>query len=159
MATDKTTGQSTSLQNDSTAGPREGENDGPVPSDTEMKDAEDHRDAAAQEANGTSATKGKRKSTSGVPEHKNKTLKKKQSKQKITNLDAQPGDYFLARLRSFPPWPSIICDEEMLPDTLLKTRPVTAMQSDGTYKELYADDGKKAIERTYAVMFLSTNEL
>lgn len=146
---------------DQATGPRYADDDDDE-GDEPAKDVEtkpDDGSGSAQGANGTPASKGKRKSTGGVPEHKNKTLKKKQSKQKITNLDAQPGDYFLARLRSFPPWPSIVCDEEMLPDTLLKTRPVTAMQSDGTYKELYADGGKKAIERTYAVMFLLTNEL
>ena len=128
--------------------------------DTEMKDAEPASDAAAApETNGTSTAKSKRKSSAGIPEHRSKTLKKKQSKAKLTNLDATPGDLFLARLRSYPPWPSIICDESMLPDVLLTTRPVTAKQSDGTYKEPYADDGKKVIDRTYPIMFLHTNEL
>lgn len=115
--------------------------------------------APAAETNGTPASKSKRKSSGGVPEHRSKTLKKKQSKQKLTNLDAKPGDYYLARLRSFPPWPAVVCDEDMLPEVLLKTRPVTAMQPDGTYKEPYIDDGKKVIDRTFAVMFLQTNEL
>lgn len=129
-----------------------------------MKDAEPAEPAspadapAGSAANGTPAPKGKRKSSASVPEHKSKTLKKKQSKAKITNLDAKAGDYYLARLRSYPPWPSIVCDEEMLPEVLLKTRPVTAIQSDGTYKEPYADGGKKVSERTYPVMFLHTNE-
>jgi hypothetical protein len=77
----------------------------------------------------------------------------------MTNLHAKPGEYYLARLRSFPPWPSIICDEEILPQTLLSTRPVTAMRADGTYREDYADGGKRAHERTFPVMFLETNEL
>lgn len=115
--------------------------------------------AATDAANGTPASKSKRKSSVGIPEHRSKTLKKKQSKAKITHLDAKPGDYFFARLRSYPPWPSIICDEEMLPEVLLNSRPVTAMQSDGTYKEPYIDDGKKVTDRTYPVMFLHTNEL
>ena len=78
---------------------------------------------------------------------------------RITQLDAKAGDYYLARLRSFPPWPAIICDEEILPQTLLQTRPVTAARSDGTYREDYADGGKRAAERTFPVMFLQTNEL
>lgn len=134
--------------------------------DTEMKDAEEPTaqsgsavPATTDAANGTPATKPKRKSSVGIPEHKSKTLKKKQSKAKITHLDAKPGDFFFARLRSYPPWPSVICDEEMLPEVLLNSRPVTAIQSDGTYKEPYADDGKKVTDRTYAVMFLYTNEL
>lgn len=116
---------------------------------------------ATSETNGAPAPKPqpKRKSSTGVPEHKSKTLKKKQSKAKITNLDAKPGDLYLARLRSYPPWPSIIADEEMLPEVLLTTRPVTAQQEDGTYKEAYADGGKKVADRTYPVMFLYTNEL
>lgn len=78
---------------------------------------------------------------------------------KITHLDAAPGDYFLARLKSYPPWPSIICDEEMLPDILLNTRPVTTKKEDGTYNEAYADGGKKVADRTFPIMFLHTNEL
>lgn len=117
------------------------------------------------EANGTPATSakkssnGKRKSIGGVPEHKSKKLNKKKSMQKITHLDAQPGDYYFARLKSYPPWPSIICDEEMLPASLITTRPVTTKQQDGTYRADYADGGKKAHERTYPIMFLQTNEL
>lgn len=117
---------------------------------------------ADTEANGTPAAKkgtnGRRKS-GGVPEHKNKKLNKKQSKAKITHLDAKPGDYFFARLKSYPPWPSIICDEDILPQSLLTTRRISAMKPDGTYNEDYADGGKKVIERTFPVMFLHTNEL
>jgi len=73
--------------------------------------------------------------------------------------DAQPGEYYLARLKSYPPWPSIICDEEMLPDILLNSRPVTTKKADGTYNEAYADGGKKVADRTFPIMFLHTNEL
>lgn len=134
--------------------------------DTEMKDAEDPAaeptsptTATTAAANGTPLSKAKRKSSIGIPEHRSKTLKKKQSKQKITHLDAKPGDFYLARLRSYPPWPAIICDEDMLPEVLLNSRPVTARQADGQYKEPYADGGKKVGDRTFPVMFLYTNEL
>lgn len=114
------------------------------------------------EANGTSAGKkggnGKRKSI-GVPEHKGKKLNKKKSMAKITHLDAKPGDYFFARLKSYPPWPSMICDEDILPESLLSTRPITTKKADGAYNEAYADGGKKVTDRTFPVMFLSTNEL
>ncbi|KAE8419786.1 hypothetical protein BDV36DRAFT_127625 [Aspergillus pseudocaelatus] len=118
--------------------------------------------APAPEANGTPASAkksggSKRKSTGTVPEHKSK-LNRKKSQARITNLHAKPGEYYLARLRSYPPWPSIICDEEMLPKTLLDTRPVTAQRSDGTYREDYAEGGKRAHERTFPVMFFETNE-
>ncbi|KAL4913811.1 hypothetical protein BDW62DRAFT_156926 [Aspergillus aurantiobrunneus] len=115
--------------------------------------------AAAPEANGTpfSAKKSssKRKSTGG--DNKSK-LSRKKSQSRITHLDAKAGDYYLARLRSFPPWPAIICDEEILPQTLLTTRPVSAQRADGTYREDYADGGKRVAERTFPVMFLQTNE-
>lgn len=135
--------------------------------DAEMKDEDvpaTSTEHTALDANGTPSTSkkganGKRKSTGGVPEHKSKKLNKKKSMQKITHLDAQPGEYYFARLKSYPPWPSIVCDEEMLPQTLLSTRPVTTKQADGTYKEAYADGGKRAHERTFPVMFLQTNEL
>jgi hypothetical protein len=101
----------------------------------------------------------KRKSSSGVPEHKGKKLNKKKSMPKLTHIDAQPGEYFLARLKGYPPWPSIIADEDMLQENMLETRPVTTKQADGTYKEAYADGGKKENERTFPIMFLHTNEL
>jgi PWWP domain len=119
---------------------------------------------ASVEPNGTSSTSkrpqnGKRKSTGGVPEHKTKKLNKKKSMPKITHLDAQPGEYYFARLKSYPPWPAVICDEGMLPHSLLSTRPVTTKQADGTYKEAYGDGGKRVHERTFPIMFLHTNEL
>lgn len=118
--------------------------------------------AASPGANGTPSLKkssnGKRKS-SGVPEHKSKKLSKKKSAARITHLDAQPGEYYFARLKSYAPWPSIICDEEMLPQTLLSTRPVTTKQKDGTYGPAYSDGGKRVHERTFPIMFLQTNEL
>jgi hypothetical protein len=117
------------------------------------------KEEGGAEANGapTSAKKaanGKRKSTGGTQK-----LSRKKSQIRVTHLDAKPGDYYLARLKSYPPWPAIICDEEMLPQTLLNTRPVTTKQADGTYKEPYADGGKRAHERTFPIMFLETNEL
>ena len=120
-------------------------------------------DIPAVESNGTPAVKKssneKRKSTTSVPEHKGKKLNKKKSTAKITHLDAKPGEHFFARLKSYPPWPAIVCDEEILPISLRNTRPVTTQKADGTYNEPYADGGKKVNERTFPVMFLGTNEL
>lgn len=104
------------------------------------------------------SAKGKRKSTSGVPEHKGKKLNKKKSTVNL-NLDVKEGDYYWARLKGYPPWPSVVCDEEMLPEILLATRPVSAKRPDGSYREDFLDGGKNARDRTYAVMFLGTNEL
>jgi hypothetical protein len=124
------------------------------PSATEVTPADTNGALAATKANN-----GKRKSTGGVPEHKNKKLNKKKSMAKMTHLDAQPGQYFYARLKSYPPWPSIICDESMLPTSLTSTRPVTTKKADGSYNEAYTDGGKKVTDRTYPIMFLHTNEL
>jgi PWWP domain len=138
----------------------------PAEGDSEVKDtsAPATTSEAAGGANGTPSTSkrppnGKRKSTGGVPEHKTKKLNKKKSLPKITHLDAQPGEYYFARLKSYPPWPAIICDEGMLPQSLLTTRPVTTKQADGTYREAYGDGGKRVHERTFPIMFLHTNEL
>jgi hypothetical protein len=135
----------------------------PVTEDTTMKEADDS-ETAQPETNGATTLEKKpsvpkRKSSTGVPEHKGKKLNKKKSMPKLTNLDAAPGDYFLARLKGYPPWPSIIADEEMLPDVMINGRPVTTKKPDGSYNEAYADDGKKASERTFPIMFLHTNEL
>ncbi|KAL5362615.1 hypothetical protein BJX96DRAFT_154248 [Aspergillus floccosus] len=115
--------------------------------------------APEPEANGTPASakkssSSKRKSTGGS----GSKLSRKKSQTRITHLHAKPGEYYLARLRSFPPWPSIICDEEILPQSLLTTRPVSAARPDGSYRDDYADDGKRAHERTFPVMFFQTNE-
>ncbi|KAG9245713.1 hypothetical protein BJ878DRAFT_337988 [Calycina marina] len=102
-------------------------------------------------------SKARRKS-SGVPEHKSKKLNKKASKAKMTHTDAKPGDYFMIRLKGYPLWPGIVCDESMLPNTLLKNRPVTAANKDGEYRADYADGGAKVNDRTFPVMYLHTNE-
>ncbi|KAI9780827.1 MAG: hypothetical protein M1835_004425 [Candelina submexicana] len=105
----------------------------------------------------TGANKKKRKSSTAVPEHKFKKLNKKKS-QVLTHLDALPGEFYFARLKGFSPWPSVICDEEMLPQSLLNIRPVTTKQPDGTYRPPYAEGGKRILERTFPIMFLQTNE-
>lgn len=108
-------------------------------------------------AAGKKGNKDLKRRSSGVPEHKSK--KKGGKKELILNLDCQPGDYYFARMKGHPPWPSIIADEDMLPDAIMATRPVTARRVDGSYREDFADGGKNVKERTYAVMFLHTNEL
>ncbi len=136
--------------------------------DTEMQDAAETGDAQGAESstavpptNGTPAPSKRastggssRKKSSAVPEHKSKKLNKKKSRP-LTNLNAQPGEYYIARMKGHPPWPSVICDEDMLPQSLLTTRPVTAALEDGTFKRPdYADGGKRAHERTFPIMFL-----
>lgn len=145
---------------------------GPESQDTEMQDAAETGDTQGAESssaipptNGTPAPSKRastggssRKKSSAVPEHKSKKLNKKKSRP-LTNLNAQPGEYYIARMKGHPPWPSVICDEDMLPSSLLTTRPVTASLADGTFKRAdYADGGKRAHERTFPIMFLHTNE-
>lgn len=129
--------------------------------DTEMKDANDVAEATSTPtttqtpASGKKAANGSSKKKSAVPEHKTKKLNKKASSKRMTNLDAEPGQYYLARMKGHPPWPSVICDEEMLPMSLLDTRPVTTKLPDGTYKKTeYADGGKRVQDRTFPIMFL-----
>ena len=143
----------------------------PASEDTEMKGDEapsrtngPASSPAAPPTNGTplsskKANNSSHKKKTAVPEHKSKKLNKKKSKS-LLNLDAKPGEYYFARMKGHPPWPSIVCDEEMLPQSLIETRPVTTKQPDGTYKKPeYADGGKRAYERTFPIMFLHTNEL
>lgn len=118
-------------------------------------------DASADPQVGDSASADKskaRRKSGGVPEHKKK-LNKKASKAKMTHTDAKPGDYFFVRLKGYPLWPAIVCDETMLPTTLLKNRPVTAARPDGSYRADYEDGGNKVKDRTFPVMYLHTNEL
>ncbi|KAL8694056.1 MAG: hypothetical protein Q9218_001234 [Villophora microphyllina] len=125
----------------------------------EEAETNDATPAAAQTpASGKKASNGSSKKKTAVPEHKTKKLNRKASK-RMTNLDAQPGQYYLARMKGHPPWPSVVCDEEMLPMSLLDTRPVTTKMPDGSYKKPeYADGGKRVYERTFPIMFLATNE-
>lgn len=126
--------------------------------DKEQK-AEAAAEAAVVEANGAtpSSKQAARRKSTGTPAAKK--LNKKASKARILHLDCTPGDHFFARLKGFPPWPVIIADESMLPQTMLSTRPVTAARPDGSYREDFADGGKRAADRTYPVMYLYTNEL
>ncbi|KAI1488165.1 hypothetical protein F5X96DRAFT_105181 [Biscogniauxia mediterranea] len=130
--------------------------------ETENGAGADAADTTAVEAEETSpgADKSKaRRKSSGAPDHaKGKKLNKKASKAKILHLDAKPGDHYFAKLKGFPPWPVIVCEEDMLPQNMLNSRPVTAARPDGTYREDFADGGKRAADRTYPVMYLYTNE-
>ncbi|KAI9172056.1 Origin recognition complex subunit 3 [Paramyrothecium foliicola] len=139
------------------------EQDAKTSADVEMKDAPE--DGAGEEAAAADTSvaetpsaknKARRKSTGG--ESKTKTLNKKGSKARLTHIDAKPGDHFLVKLKGFPAWPAIVCDESMLPVALINSRPVAAARPDGTYTEAYADGGKRVNDRSFPVMYLSTNE-
>ncbi|KAL3423557.1 PWWP domain-containing protein [Phlyctema vagabunda] len=175
VAADEATAHDTDADKQTKAGdaPKEGSEPAAEQTDVEMKDAEKPEesvsvadadataDGSAEPAEGTPASaktpKGRRKSV-GVPEHKNKKLSKKASVAKITHIDAKPGDYFLARLKGYPPWPCIICSEDMIPITLNKSRPMSAARADGTYLPNYEDGAPKAKDRSFPIMYLATNE-
>ncbi|KAK4192709.1 hypothetical protein QBC35DRAFT_200197 [Podospora australis] len=120
--------------------------------------ATDAKDDKAAPSSAASSSAAKRKSISGAAADKGKKLNRKASKPRILHMDAQPGEHYYVKLKGFPQWPVIICDEEMLPESLLKSRPVTARRQDGTYRDDYADGAKKAADRTFPVMYLHTNE-
>jgi hypothetical protein len=114
--------------------------------------------AAAAATPSSTSKKEKRKSGGGVPEHKSKKLNRKKSMPNL-HLDCKPGEYYWARLKGYPPWPAIICDEQMLPESLLATRPVSTAGADGKLRADYEEGGKNAKDRTFPIMFLATNEL
>ncbi|GAP86183.1 putative pwwp domain-containing protein [Rosellinia necatrix] len=120
------------------------------------KAAEDADDDTNDTAPATTKSQPRRKST-GVAD-KGKKLNRKASRVKILHLDAKPGDHYFAKLKGFPPWPVVICEEDMLPQNMLNSRPVTAARPDGTYRDDFADGGKRAGDRTFPVMYLHTNE-
>ncbi|KAH7399531.1 hypothetical protein BKA66DRAFT_166898 [Pyrenochaeta sp. MPI-SDFR-AT-0127] len=107
---------------------------------------------------GKKATNGKRKSGVNQSEQKKKTPAKGKKKAPELRLNASAGDMFMVAMRGYQPWPVIVCDEEMLPESLLSKRPVSAKRIDGTYREDFLDDGKNAKDRRYPIMFLGTNE-
>ncbi|PHH60327.1 hypothetical protein CDD81_1853 [Ophiocordyceps australis] len=134
-----------------------GENE--APSKAEPQDAAPAAAAAPAPAEAPTANKGKNARRKSVAsESKAKGLTKKASKTRLTHLDAKPGDHFLVKLKGFPAWPAIICDESMLPAALINTRPVSAARPDGSYAEAYAQGGKRTYDRTFPVMYLYTNE-
>lgn len=136
------------------------EDEKPVEAATENGTKDTADTVAEPDATPASANKSKsRRKSSGVPEHKGRKLNKKESKAKMSNIHAQPGEYYFIKLRGFPKWPGIIASEDMLPDAILKTRPVTAAKPDGTYREDFAEGGKNMLDRTFPVMFFETNEL
>ncbi|CAO2656959.1 Nn.00g057620.m01.CDS01 [Neocucurbitaria sp. VM-36] len=119
--------------------------------------------ADAPATNGTPAGKkavnGRRKSGASVSEqNKKKTPAKGKKKAPELRLNVSAGDMFMVAMRGYQPWPVIVCDEEMLPESLLSKRPVSAKRIDGTYRDDFLEGGKNAKDRRYPIMFLGTNE-
>lgn len=141
---------------DATAAPTAAEEEKPEEPETAASAPADN---AAPVATPKSKTPSRRKSTAGADSAKGKKLNKKASKAQITHLDAKPGDHYFIKLKGFPQWPCIICDEDMLPQALIKTRPVSAARADGSYRDDYADGGKRSVDRSFPIMYLATNEL
>ncbi|KAI0555388.1 hypothetical protein F4679DRAFT_578770 [Xylaria curta] len=123
----------------------------------DLEKTTDVAEGNADDATPSAAKSQPRRKSTGVAD-KAKKLNRKASKAKIQHLDAKPGDHFFAKLKGFPPWPVVICEEDMLPQNMLNSRPVTAARPDGTYRDDFADGGKRAGDRTFPVMYLHTNE-
>ncbi|KAF2099640.1 hypothetical protein NA57DRAFT_75143 [Rhizodiscina lignyota] len=155
----------TTVDTDKPTAPTTADDDPATTEDKTMADVNgDKAEPAAEDAPAADGTPGtgkkdnkRRKSSAVLPEHKNKSLKKKQSKS-VLHLNVEPGQFWFVRMKGYPPWPAVICDEEMLPTVLLQNRPVSAMRTDGSYREDFLEDGKNARDRRYPVMFLGTNE-
>ncbi|KAI5866863.1 hypothetical protein GGS23DRAFT_292585 [Durotheca rogersii] len=120
--------------------------------------AEDAAEGTANETELPTSGDKSRARRKSAGDSKAKKLNKKASRVKILHVDAKPGDHYFAKLKGFPPWPVIIAEEGMLPQSMLGTRPVTAARPDGTYREDFADGGKRIADRTFPVMYLHTNE-
>lgn len=147
---------------DNTEKPAEGATSASKSEESDNKEDEKSQKVSAETTPATPATASKlnaRRKSSVVSEHNKKKLNRKQSKAKMSHLDAKPGDYFFIKLKGYPKWPGIIAADDMLPEAILKSRPVTAARIDGTYREDFADGGKNVLDRTFPVMFLETNEL
>lgn len=124
--------------------------------DTDTQPGQSETAAEANGAGSVQSTAHRKSIGAATPKGK---LSKKASKGRILHIDCKPGDHFFARLKGFPPWPVIIADEDMLPETMLSTRPVTAARPDGSYRFDFAEGGKRVADRTFPVMYLHTNEL
>jgi hypothetical protein len=116
----------------------------------------------ATEVNGGSTTatpvstsKSNNKKKTSTPKGK---LQRKKSMPNL-HLDVEAGQYWYVRMKGYAAWPAIVCDEDMLPVSLLERRPVSAMRPDGTWREDFLENGKNVRDRRYPVMFLGTNEL
>jgi hypothetical protein len=133
--------------------------DAAAPAEPAPQAADAGESAGAEQGDAADDKSKSRRKSIGGGAAKGKKLNKKASKPRMLNLDAEPGDHYFVKLKGFPQWPVIICDEDMLPASLLKSRPVTAKRADGTYREDYADGGKNIADRTFPVMYLHTNEL
>lgn len=128
------------------------------PEQTDEAPAPTSDDAAATTSTPAKSTPNRKLSSA----KKSKTKEKKAGKAgkaAVLHTDAKPGDHFFIKLKGFPQWPCIVCDEDMLPHALLKSRPVSAARADGTYREDFAEGGKRAADRTFPIMYLATNEL
>ncbi|KAK4628848.1 hypothetical protein CLAFUW4_07948 [Fulvia fulva] len=132
----------------------------PVANGDNAQDGDADQDESSADLTPASGGKDKkRKSTGGVPEHKSKKGKKNSNRPPPKlHLDCKPGQFYWARLKGYPPWPAVICDESMLPESLLGSRPVSTARPDGSIRDDFKEGGKNAKERTFPIMFLATNE-
>ena len=73
-------------------------------------------------------------------------------------LDVSAGEMYTVPMRGYEPWPVIVCDEAMLPERMLRTRPVGARRLDGSYHQDFSTGGKNVEDRRCPVMLLGSND-
>ena len=65
----------------------------------------------------------------------------------------EPGQYVMAKMRSYPPWPAIVLNQELLPEVLLKPGGTGRVKN----KSLESV-GSAAWHTQYPIMFMGTHE-
>lgn len=53
----------------------------------------------------------------------------------------------------------MICDEAMLPDYMLRERPISAARPDGAFRDEFKEGDKNFEERTFPILYLGTANL
>lgn len=79
------------------------------------------------------------------------------SSQDQTNVEA--GEYWMAREEDAVSWPVVICDEEMTQAFFKGSRPMNALQANGTWKKYSTDSGTPARQRCYPALYLGIMKL
>jgi hypothetical protein len=134
------------------------------------KPAADEKAADVEETNGDKKKDGSATVASAdtpVGKSKTKSTPKASSRRKsLANLKGkgapgkekelkkyEPGQYVMAKMRSYPPWPAIVLNQELLPEVLLK--PIGT----GRVKNRSLESvGSAAWHTQYPIMFMGTHE-
>jgi hypothetical protein len=72
---------------------------------------------------------------------------KKSTPAKTTSVKFEPGNYVIAKMRSYPPWPAIVLSKELLPEVMKKGKPKSLETL-----------GPSAWNTQYPILFMGTYE-